>query len=232
MEVRDSTRPGYFDVHARKYQETLDSNLALIGETGEAFVEYRMNYLRRRLPLLPRRVLDFGCGIGMAIPHLLAAFPGCEVVGVDVSEESVKVARSRLRDDRARVTLNDDLVADGFDLAYASGVFHHIESEHRLEAARYIFRALRPGGVFVLAEHNPWNPVTRLLVRTCAFDEGVQLLRPKVARRLLEDAGFNIWCLDFVGFFAGPLRSLRSIERHLAWSPVGAQYIVLARREQ
>jgi SAM-dependent methyltransferase len=229
--TRSSGDPRYFDTYAARYRETLDANLALVGETGEAFVTYRMEYLRRRLPLLPRRVLDFGCGIGMAVPHLLEAFPLCDVVGVDVSEESIKVARSRVQSDRATFALNSELAADRFDLAYASGVFHHIDPALRADAARFIFRALRPGGVFALSEHNPWNPVTRMLVRACPFDEGVQLLRPRAARQLLESVGFSVVNFDFVGFFAGPLRSLRALDRHLAWCPIGAQYIMLARRE-
>jgi SAM-dependent methyltransferase len=230
----DSTLPGaqpaHFDGFAGRYQEVLDANLAITGETGVVFTELRMAYLRRRLPLLPSRVLDFGCGIGLAIPFLLAAFPGCQVVGVDVSPESVRVASSRCRDERVSFSLPSELDAGAFDLVYTSGVIHHIPRDERPDAVRVIWNALRPGGTVAIAEHNPWNPATRYLVRTCPFDEDAQLLRPAETRRLFELAGFELVATDFVSFFPGALRPLRRIEHKLHRLPIGAQYITLARR--
>src|ERR1700716_2895458 len=110
----------YFDEFASRYQEILDANLSIGGETGVAFTRRRMAYLRRRLPILPVRVMDFGCGIGLAIPFLLDAFPGCQVFGVDVSAESVRLARDRCRDERVRVSLTSELDAGEFDLVYTS----------------------------------------------------------------------------------------------------------------
>ncbi len=220
----------HFDDFVERYQEMLDGGLGIVGETGAAFTERRMHYLRRRLPMLPARVLDFGCGIGLAIPHLLDAFPGCRVVGADVSPESVRIANQRLRDERVRVSLVSEIEPGAFDLAYASGVFHHIAVGERAQAASCMRTALRPGGVAVISEHNPWNPATRYLLRRFPFDEDAVLLRPAETTALLVRAGFEILARDFVSFFAGPLRWLHGVERHLHRVPLGAQYMVLARR--
>ena len=220
----------YFDEFANRYQEILDANLAIAGETGVAFTRRRMAYLRRWLPILPVRVMDFGCGIGLAIPLLLDAFPGCQVVGVDVSPESVRLARERCRDERVRVSLTSELDVGDFDLVYTSGVFHHIPPGERADAMERIRSALRPGGVAAVSEHNPWNPATRYLVRTCPFDADARLLRPRETTRLLEAAGLEILRRDFVSFFPGWLRPLERLERGLRPVPLGAQYIVLARR--
>jgi SAM-dependent methyltransferase len=220
----------YFDEFAGRYQEILDANLALAGESGAAFTLRRMRYLRRRLPLWPLRVMDFGCGIGLAIPFLLDAFPGCRVVGVDVSPESVRLAGERHRHDRVSVSLPSELEAHDFDLVYSSGVFHHIPVEERARALEFIRAALRPGGVVAIAEHNPWNPATRYLVRTCPFDEDARLLRPRETTTLVERAGLELLARDFVSFFPGPLRALNRLEPGLRHVPLGAQYIVLARR--
>jgi SAM-dependent methyltransferase len=220
----------HFDGFADRYQELLNANLAITGETSAAFTERRMRYLRRRLPMLPARVMDFGCGIGLAIPHLLDAFPGCHVVAVDISPESVKVAREQHAGDRVRVSLPSEVEGEDFDLVYSSGVFHHIPLCERADVARFVWKTLRPGGVAVIAEHNPWNPATRYLVRTCPFDGDACLLRPKATKTLLESAGFEVIGSDYVSFFPGPLRALRRIEPFLSNLPLGAQYITLARR--
>ncbi len=221
----------YFDGFAERYQEILDRNLAIVGESGVAFTRRRMTYLRRRLSVLPRRIMDFGCGIGLAIPFLLDAFPGSHVVGVDVSAESVRIARDRNRDERVEVSTPSELRCEDFDFVYASGVFHHIPPGERSDAVGFIKRVLRRGGAVAIAEHNPWNPATRYLVRACPFDEDVNLLRPTETTRLLERAGLSVLSRDYVSFFPGFLRPLHWIEPTLTGVPPGAQYIILARRD-
>lgn len=229
--VVDGQRPReYFDGFAEQYQQILDRNLAIVGATGAVFTRRRMEYLRRRLPVLPQRIMDFGCGIGMAIPFLLDAFPGSHVVGVDVSMESMSIARERNDHERFRVSTPADLAARDFDLVYASGVFHHIPQGERPGTLAFLYETLRPGGVVAISEHNPWNPATRYLVRTCPFDEDVHLLRPRETTGLLRSAGFELLSSDFVSFFPGFLAGLNRIEPFLRAIPVGAQYIVLARR--
>jgi SAM-dependent methyltransferase len=221
----------HFDSYAERYQEVINTTLAMTGGTTKEFTRYRMAYLRHRLPLLPKQVMDFGCGIGLAIPELLEAFPGSDVVGVDVSMESLKVAREQLGDS-ATICLGSELDRHDFDLAYCNGVFHHIPPDERPREARFVFDALRPGGVFALSENNPLNPVTHHLMRTCPFDEGAQMLHMKEACGLLRGAGFEIIRRDYVLFFPGPLKALRGVERWLGWCPFGTQYIVLARKRQ
>jgi SAM-dependent methyltransferase len=223
--------PEYFDDFARDYEAILDGWLSMVGETGQAFTHRRMEYLRSHLGILPNRVMDFGCGIGLAISLLLDAFPNSEVVGVDVSRESVDVARKRYRDiSRVQIALTSELKVNNFDLVYASGVFHHIPADERAAAAGFIWTSLRPGGVVMVAEHNPWNPATRYFIRGCPFDKDVRLIRPKTTTAIFEQAGFDVLARDYVSFFPGPLRALQGIETSLRRLPFGAQYVVLARR--
>lgn len=227
-----SQDPEYFDAYAARYEDILNTNLRVVGEASAAMVQYRMEYLRGRLGVLPLRVMDFGCGIGLAIPYLRKAFPGAHVVGVDVSWKSVERARELYAGERVQVCLNSELDRGDFDLVYSSGVFHHVPADQRQQEASFVFETLRPGGALMLAEHNPWNPVTRYLVSTCPFDEDAQLLRPKQATRMLAAVGFTILSTDYVGFFPGPLRKLRPLERYLLNIPAGAQYHILARRDE
>ena len=71
-----------FDKFAEEYLATHKTNLAVTGESPDYFARYKIVEIARRLKQLglePRRVLDFGCGIGSSAPHLREAFPDAEI---------------------------------------------------------------------------------------------------------------------------------------------------------
>lgn len=115
--------------------------------------------LEELLPVVDgKRVLDVGCGDGYYAAEL--ADRGADVLGVDVSEEMVRVARDRHGEAidvrRADVTEGLEFVDDGgFDLILCQHVFSHLPS---LEAPLAEFaRVLRPDGVLVLSTHHPFH---------------------------------------------------------------------------
>ena len=116
------------------------------------------------------------------------------------------------------------------DLVFCNGVFHHIPPPARAERVRWIWECLRPGGLFAFWENNPWNPGTRLVMWRIPFDRGAVKVSPPEARRLLSDGGFQVLLTDFQFVFPRALRSLRGLESTLARLPLGAQYMVLARK--
>ena len=89
---------------------------------------------------------------------------------------------------------------------------------------------LRPGGLFVIFEHNPRNPLTVRAVNTCPFDEHAVLIDAKVMQVCLAEAAFTEIQLAYRIFFPRILRALRILEPMLRWLPLGAQYYVSARK--
>jgi hypothetical protein len=87
----------------------------------------------------------------------------------------------------------------------------------------------KPAGLAVVFEQNPYNPLTRLAVARCAFDEGVVLATRRRIRRLLEGAGGAIVASRYVLFFPIDRDVARSVEARLGWLPLGAQHYVAAR---
>ena len=175
-------------------------------------------------------MLDFGCGTGSATPHLVEELGVSRVVGVDVSSKSLEVAR-RNHGARAEFRLIGEGGPEGeFDLAYTSGVFHHIPVGERALSVEYVFRALRRGGLYAFWENSPWNPGTRFVMSRCPFDKDAVMLSPPEARGLLRGGGFEIVRTDFLFIFPASLSFQRRLEPPLSRLPLGGQYLVLCRK--
>ena len=224
-----------FDTVAAEYHDQHKASIRLSGEEPDFFARYKIDETAKAIDaagVKPKRILDFGAGIGNSLPHLQRAFPEAEVTCLDVSRDSLAQCASRAI--RPAVMLPYDGVSipcedNGFDLVFTACVFHHIDAGDHLRLLEEIRRVMAPGGRFVLFEHNPWNPLTQHAVRTCPFDENAVLISGPEMRRRFQAAGFDEIVLDYRMFFPAALGRLRPLERHLSWLPAGAQYSLIAR---
>jgi SAM-dependent methyltransferase len=223
-----------FDGFATAYDSALQRGLSLSGENREFFARQRVLWLARVLGevgVRPARILDYGCGTGIGTHFLSLLLQAEKTVGIDVSKESLEIARTTWPDERLTFLPTEAYHPDGqFDLAFCNGVFHHIGVEHRLAAARYLHRSLRPGAMFSFWENNPWNPATRIIMRRIPFDREAKTLSPLAARDLVTRAGFQILRTDFCFIFPLVLSRMRWMEAWVCKLPLGAQYQVLCRR--
>jgi hypothetical protein len=90
-------------------------------------------------------------------------------------------------------------------------------------------RILRRGGTFCIIEHNPLNPVTRLVVSRSPVDVEARLLRAGETCRLLEEQGFRVLKTQYFLFLPERLfERIGGVERALRWMPLGGQYAVFA----
>jgi SAM-dependent methyltransferase len=221
-----------FDL-TEEYTRMLNQGIQLSGEDQTFFINGRLRDLRETLAAWePRRILDFGCGLGLGSAALARTFPGAEVVGIDTAEEAIRFAQREHGSGRVRFqTLAQFSEEEAFDLAYCNGVFHHIPPAERIRAATLVRKALKPGGQFALFENNPWNPGTRMVMARIPFDRDAITLSPPETARLLREAGFETTrSLRFLFYFPKPLAFLRFAEPWLIWLPLGAQYYALARK--
>ena len=223
-----------FDVHADTYDDDLNRALAASGEDKDFFARGRVEWLAAcvtRLNQRPRAALDYGCGIGDT-SVLLRELLGVElVVGLDVSEKSLARAREAHAEANSRfLTFSDYSPNESIDLVYCNGVFHHVPVAERDAAVDYIYRSLRPGGIFSLWENNPWNPGTRYVMSRCVFDRDAIRLSAREAINRLRRRRFDLVSLDYKFFFPRFLARLRFFEKELTSVPLGAQYQVLVRK--
>jgi SAM-dependent methyltransferase len=223
-----------FDNYAATYDAALARGISVSGEDKNYFARGRVEWLRGCLQGLqeqPQEMMDFGCGTGAATPFLLDLLEGRSVVGVDTSTESLEVAR-KVCGSRPSQFLALDIYQPNaqIDLAYCNGVFHHIPLEERAAAVNYVYRSLRPQGIFALWENNPWNPGTRYVMSRIPFDRDAITLAPPETRHLLKEGGFEILRTDFLFIFPRMLKPLRALEPLVSRLPFGAQYQVLCRK--
>jgi SAM-dependent methyltransferase len=220
-----------FDL-GKQYDEMLNRGIRLSGEDKRFFIAGRIQVLKRQLPpsFSPRCILDFGCGIGDTTRFLAGAFPGAEVVGVDISERALAYAEETCGSPGISFCPVQAFSAtDAFDLCHVNGVFHHIQPQERRGVVEMIRKALVPSGLFALFENNPWNLGTRLVMSRIPFDRDARPLNHLETRHLLREGGFA-YCAPtrFLFYFPRPLAFLRFTESWLARLPLGAQYYILA----
>lgn len=175
------------------------------------------------IPLLPgvvdklktgARVLDIGCGGGVALEGLITRYPNSRYVGMDPSGPAVEVARERF-DGQANVeihlaggeTLHDD---EGFDLVMTLDCLHDMSRPD--QTAQSIRGALKEDGTWLVKEikcgptyeSNQRNPLQALMygysVSSCLAsatveEDGLGLgtlgMDPDTLAKIAEEAGFT-----------------------------------------
>jgi SAM-dependent methyltransferase len=217
-----------FDRYVGDYNELLCDGTRFFSDDESYFARYKVAIVRDLLTRPPSRILEFGCGIGRNMPFLREAFPGAELMGCDVSAKSIETARQENPGIAFWVEGEDQADRGLFDLVFVAGVFHHIPPDERPAATASISARVQAGGSVVVFEHNPFNPVTRRIVRDCPYDEGVILLRPGQMASLLRGAGLPVRTSGFSLFFPPKLRTLCRFEPLLSKVPLGGQYWVCA----
>ncbi len=108
------------------------------------------------------RVLDLGCGTGSLMWEILKAFPQVRVYGVDFDPSILWLAKARLAsfENRAQVILanmryNDwtKIFSEPMDAVVSATALHWLNLPQIETLYRLIATLLRPGGIFLNADH-------------------------------------------------------------------------------
>lgn len=222
-----------FDPYADRYEELVERSIGFSGQEQDFFLQAKarslLDLVRRRLADPGSvRALDVGCGGGLIHKHLDTLG---SLTGVDPSKPIIEAARAANPEVDYRVADGTELpfAEDSFDLAFAVCVLHHVPPAGRPAFVAELARVTRPGGLTVVLEHNPLNPLTRLAVARCEFDEDAILLGLRETRSRLQAVGLKSVERRYIIFFPWRSAVLGRAERALAPVPLGAQYYVAAR---
>ena len=170
---------------------------------AQGYIKRALSYVDRIVEDLPRgaKVLDLGCGNGEPVAkHLVER--GFRVTGVDESEQMLKFARQTVPE--AELIHADMLtveLAGTFDAAIAWDSMFHVGRKHHAAIYRKLANALRSGGRVLLSvggsapTETEGEGFTSEMFGQTFYYSG---FAPKVARELIEAAGFEIelWEVD------------------------------------
>lgn len=173
------------------------------------------------------RLLDVGCGGGVLAEEF--ARLGCKVTGIDVSAESLDVARAHARSENLSIDYQvgsaTELPFDGgsFEVVSCCDLLEHVPRWERVIAE--VERVLTPGGLFLFDTINrtpqskfsfifglqEWS-FTRLFPRDTHVWE--MFITPKELTDVLEKHGMRVKGLSGGAIARNPFGTLQEVRRH------------------
>ena len=114
--------------------------------------------LLEKLSHIPfQSALDLGCGTGEMLKLILQKDPHKELCGIDLSEEMLAVAKSKLPE-QVKLLLGDSEALpfpdNAFDVVYCNDSFHHYPAPQNVLSE--VHRVLKPDGTFLMGDC--WQP--------------------------------------------------------------------------
>lgn len=181
-------------------------------------------------------ILDLGCGDGMNAIHFQKLFHQIKYFGIDISSASIQQAKKLEAKnihfacyDGKKVPFQDE----SFDIILIACVLHHVPHAEHQELLKECQRVLKKHGSIYIFEHNPWNPVTRKIVKDCEFDKDAILVNKGKLIRIMQQAGFSTPKVSYIIFFPrkGIFQKFLWMEKFFMWIPLGGQYFVSGKKE-
>ena len=224
-----------FDAYRESYSDAVNEAISFSGLDVDFFTRAKA---ARLVSLIERRIgnprglsaLDVGCGVGNC--HALLRERIGKITGVDPSRECI--AQARMRNPDVPYVVSDGNVlpfVDAlFDVTFAICVMHHVPPKKWILFLSEMTRVAKPGGMVLIFEHNPLNPLVRKVVSSCPFDKNAVLLRMGQLTHYLNEAGLKNVFGRYILTVPSISGWLRAVDDALGFVPSGAQYFVAGHR--
>jgi SAM-dependent methyltransferase len=192
----------------------------------KVFEHYRLTFeclLFREWPDFSNKIIsiaDIGCGSGSAIRDLgNLDFASVDYVGIDVSSKLMSMFDAFLERELPknwrlmfiRASANKSIFKDSsLDIVFSASALHHLDVN---PVIKWVSKALKPGGLFILnepSEMNPFAKIGRRVIRDF-HTKGEKPLVPNKLKRICQQNDLSLKYEKGLHFLTGPLEYLVGI---------------------
>lgn len=167
MDERKQKEIAHYDQKAGQWLESSDKKWESDFEGFDPFLLSSYQFLKEYLKdkCRGKKILDYGCGNG--VHSFWLAEYGAEVIGIDLSEKSLQIARQRLAKEGSGYAITFlamdcevlDFPDEHFDIIFDGGTFSSLEVD---KAYPELKRVLKKSGFVIGIETFGHNPITNL----------------------------------------------------------------------
>jgi SAM-dependent methyltransferase len=218
-----------FDQYSSDYKHYINDSIDKFDKNLSYYHESKIEITKNRAIRNPKNILDFGCGVGTMIPHMKKKFKKSKIYVFDESKDSLKFLKNKYPFVSCLKKMNGNIK---FDLIFLSGVIHHIDRSMRKRILKKIYSSLKSAGKLIIFEHNPYNPLTNIVVKNCEFDRDAQLIKKKELINICENVSFKVDDSAYVYFFPTSMKKFKVLEKYLEWFFLGAQYFCIFKKNE
>jgi len=228
----------HFNEIAQEYKEQFRAHI------WNHLIDRKIRMLTAALPKHPSAAgigLDFGCGLGHQCLGMVKR--GYHVVGVDVAQNLLQQAQLLGANVANGNVLALPFKDESFGFVYAVGMLHHLPGVEAQQTAWWeVVRVLKPGGLFIVHETNPRNPLFRFYMGYVfpmlkSIDEGSEWwIEPQRWKKAGEMKLVDLQYFTFLPDFAPQwlMGYLLAVERRLEASSLqrySAHYMAILKKD-
>ncbi len=161
-------------------------------------VRFRKKYVRENLKSFKmENILDLGCGTASTAELLPES---SSYVGIDTSEKYLKKAKNRTKHLNAAL-INEDIASGGWirdfrmdspTLAFALGIYHHLDERRFADTVSNLSKALSPGSKIVSLDPVIDENTTKLASWFARNDRGKFVRKSEDYFELFSKSGFSM----------------------------------------